>query len=225
VRFHCSDSGPLVVRRTGLLLLVVCVSCLPGMAQTKVTVVNPPSNPVPVNVKGTVPVSGSVNAAVTGNVGIVGTPVVGVQSSSAPATTINGQTITPVVVRNMDESARHPFQHSFSCTVSPVVGVNCSDHFAVPTGKELVIEYVQFYGLELGGNTVITYLLNTSVGGLGSTYYYPRGTATWSNVPVTHELTRIYADPGSTVTFTGVANSSTSMSFSATVSGYLIDVP
>ena len=228
MRFHRFDLNPLAVRRTSLPILVVCVSCLFGSAQTPVTVVNPPSNPVPVNVTGTVPVTGSVNAAVTGNVGIVGTPTVSVQTPSAPPTSVNGQTITPVLVRDMDERARHPFAHIFTCGINTGGGVVCTDVFRVPEQKELVIEYVQFYALEPTGNTALTYLLNTSVAGLGYTFYYPRGTLTWPGVPMTHELTRIYADPGSVITFNGVASTSvtgSAISFHATVYGYTIDVP
>jgi hypothetical protein len=225
VRFHRFVPDPLAARRISLSILIVFVSCLLGSAQSSVTVVNPPSNPVPVNVTGTVPVSGSVNAAVTGNVGIVGTPAVSVQSPSAPPTQIGGQVITPVLVRDMDERARHPFEHDFNCNVKQGGGVTCVDVLIVPEQKELVIEYVQFYGVEPTNNTVVTYLLNTVVGGLGRTFYYPRGPVTWSNVPMTHELTRIYADPGSHVTFTGVANSDAGMRFAATISGYLIDLP
>jgi hypothetical protein len=204
------------------------MSCLLGSAQTPVTVVNPPSNPVPVNVTATVPVTGSVNAAVKGSVGIVGTPTVSVQTPSAPPTSVNGQTITPVLVRDMDERARHPVAHIFNCGINQGGGSVCTDVFKVPEQKELVIEYVQFYAIEPTGNTALTYLLNTAVGGLGYTFFYTRGPVTWSNVPMTHELTRIYADPGSNVTFTGVASNNVTGSairFYATVYGYTIDVP
>jgi len=228
VQFHHFGLDVLALRRLVIWMSFLCLNGLSGVAQSNVTVVNPPSNPVPVNVSGTVPVSGSVDAAVTGNVGIVGTPSVSVQNPSPLPTTINGQTITPILVRDMDERARHPFAHIFSCTAVTLGLATCNDSFKVPERKELVIEYVQFYAIEDQGNTSAAYLLNTSVAGLGYTFYYPRGTATWPNVPMTHELTRIYAEPGSTVTFTGVVNvvkSHVSIPFTATVSGYLIDVP
>jgi len=218
-----------------------------------ITVQNAPSNPVPANINanGTptvnvgnmpavsgsvtvnnaeanpVPVSGSVNAAITGSVGITGTPVVNAQSPNAPATVINSQAITPVVVRDMDERARHPFQHQFFCGTSPGSTSFCGDSFSVPAGKELVIEYLEMRASESGGNNMDYLTLGTTTGGTTQTHYYPPGTLISPTLGrLNHEIVRLYADPGTSITLSGVATSTTgAVGFVVGVSGYLIDLP
>lgn len=236
-----------VYKVLGLMLFVSLYSASWAQFRT-VTVQNAPANPVPtaaqgttlvggsvnisnmptVNVNGTVPVNGSVNAAVTGNVGIVGSPAVNALSSNAPATIINGQTITPVIVRNMDEPARHPFQQTLSCS-SPGGAVGCSAPFGVSPKDEVVIEYINLVTSGTNASSVIDQL-GTTVNGSNQIYSFPPGQQTGgSNGPtlVYSSPVKIYADPNTPIWVYGLLNSPGPGTFNLKIvlSGYTVTLP
>ncbi len=203
-----------------------------------VTVQNANNNPVPttvtntptVNVTGTVPVtvSGtpSVNATITGtpnvNATITGTPNVAVTS---PVGTAGPSNTTGVLIKNLDNPARQPFLQGLTCT-SPAAGAGfCTASFAVPAGKRLVIEYLQFNSVE-SASTTLVYQLIPIVTGFGQPWLFAPGPKLANGTLLAEHQVRLYADAGSSVSFTGYATSNAgNVTFSMLLSGYLVNVP
>jgi len=230
-------------RTFSLALLAVLLSSALASAQFRtVTVQNANNNPVPttiqntptVNVSGTVPVSGgvaitntpSVNAAITNtpNVSVTGTPTVSV--TNLPTGTAGAANTTGVVIKDLDEPARQPFQTRLLCSTTAAGSIYCQASYTVPAGKELVIEYVQVSSTENGGSGTYYYGLQTTAAGQTPPYVFAPGTRASSNYPIGDHLVRIYADPGSTVTFTGFETNNTgNVIFAMVLSGYLVNVP
>src|SRR5579863_5243669 len=193
-----------------------------------------PSNVIVVNTP--LPVSGTVSAkaAQSGlwNVGITGTPTVNV--GTLPAVSISG---TPSVslapgasFRDADNAARQPFQSSWGCSFTGGTS-SCTDttSIVVPTGKELVIEFVNMFavlpspakgefvsfGVAQGGITV-GYILPFN-------FIFDNGSVTTS---AAGQQTRLYADPSTNVSVQcNVTAISASGFCSVSVSGYLVNVP
>ncbi|HTC94685.1 MAG TPA: hypothetical protein VK699_14685 [Terriglobales bacterium] len=71
--------------------------------------------------------------------------------------------------------------------------------------------------------------MTTTVGGLSIAYGLAPGAAVvvnGNNVRIGEHLTRIYADPGTTVRFDGLENSNSgTVNFTALLSGHLVNVP
>ena len=235
-----------MVRTFSLALLAVLLLSALALAQFRtVTVQNANNNPVPttiqntptVNVSGTVPVSGtvgisgtpSVNATITGtpSVSVTGTPTVSV--TNLPTGTAGPAPTTVTLVKDLDNPAQQPFQNGLSCATIASGATSCFSTLTVPAGKELVIEYVQISSRENAGSTTAVYLLTTTVGGLSIAYSLAPGTAVvvnGNNVRIGEHLTRIYADPGTTVRFDGSENSNSgTVIFTALLSGHLVNVP
>jgi len=193
-----------------------------------------------VNVNGTVPVTvgGTANAAivnvptvnvngpvpVTGTVGITGTPNVVV--SNLPLGTVGAGT-TVVLVKNLDATLlQQVFQKTLSCATSPGPGSNCMATFNVPTGKQLMVEYLQVVSLGNINNAMHHFELQTVAGGQPQTYFYGPGNKLLSDTAADDHVVRIYADPGSTVQLTGVQGmAGPGVTFNLLLSGHLIDVP
>lgn len=93
-----------------------------------VVVTNTTAQPVPVAQSG------------TWNVGITGTPTVGLANGSTVG--INNTATTPVLVRDVDNAARHAIQSTLSLIVPDVSDSASGTVFTVPTGERLVIESV-----------------------------------------------------------------------------------
>ena len=207
-----------------------------------ITVQNANTNPVPTTIQNTpnVNVSG-------GSVGITGTPTVNVgtlpavQLSGTPgvnvANTPNVALSSPVgtagpgntagvLVKDLDNPARQPFQQKLSCTTTAGGPFFCTASLALSPGKGLVVEYLQVFSNESGGSTA-SYGLQTIVNGNpGANWIFTPGTRIAPNFPVGEHQVRIYADPGSTVTFSGFQNSTTgTVTFNVLLSGYLVNVP
>jgi len=226
-------------------LLVVLLSSALAFAQFRtVTVQNANGNPVPttiqntptVNVNGTVPVSGTVSATITGtpsvnatitntpSVSVTGTPTVSV--SNLPTGTAGPGPTTGVLVKSLDNPAQQVFQRQLLCNTVAAGATTCTVNFTVPAGKVLVIEYVQMISIENGGSGTAFYELITTAGGLDIPYYFAPTALINGNNRIGEHLTRIYADPGSTVTFIGYENNTSgTVNFGVTFSGYLVNVP
>ncbi len=200
-----------VVAVVGMLAAVVIPQPKPLQASgsAPVTVTN---TPLPVSLTGTGSISGNVNAAQSGtwNVGI------------------NNATTSPVPMREVDNPARHRFQHAGICEATDVA--NCSTTFTVPSGKLLVIETVTA-GVSVPPGDKATAHIATDQDGIGlfhdlplqlvATDFLGSGFDMFQGI----QLIRLYADPGTTVTFeafrAGSAAGGTIGHF--TISGYLVD--
>jgi hypothetical protein len=215
---------------------VVLLASVAGFAQFRtVTVQNAGSNPVPttiqntptVNVSGSVGITGtpSVNATITGtaNVAVTNTPSVAV--SNLPTGTAGPANTTGVLTKALDNPGLQPFQQVLSCSTVAAGPVSCSATFNVPAGKVLVLEYLMIRSIE-SGSTTVDYVLTTTANGNAAPYQYAPGTRVQSNFPIGEHQVRIYADPGSTVTFAGVEDSNAgTVFFAVNMSGHLVDVP
>src|SRR5260370_8291012 len=165
-----------------------------------------PSKPVgaagsaPVTVTNTpLPVKGAVGARERGvwNVGIEGGAVNEANSASPP-----------VFARGVDNAARQPFQKNLCIPLSGTFLPFCSgipDRFAVPDAKRLVIEQVGGDCIQQSGTQVVEISLRTQVGSDLVPYAFPlQPPPTFSapsglNATSLNHLSRIYADPGTTV--------------------------
>ncbi len=173
-----------------------------------VRVINTPAEPVPV----------------VGNVGVVGTPTVGLSPS---ANTVNiAMPTSPLPVQVTEVAPRQPvqvFKH-----VEPLPFDLEQPIYTVPAGKRLVVEYVSTYMVIPVGSGAFANI-TTEVGGTTARHYLPMTEQTTydagtTEVSVGQQLTRLYADPGTTVVYevhrnTGSLNTETEISFS----GYLVD--
>jgi hypothetical protein len=144
----------------------------------------------------------------------------GSQSQAASTGVIVTNTFNkPVPERDFDNPARQPFQY----TLSPSSGSSssASDTYQVPAGKRLVIEY---YSAQLtqypSGGYAYMYLTTTVNGQLA---YYKVIPPQATTVP-TNQMTRIYADPGSTVAALVTQSSGTSCGGTLILSGYFVNV-
>jgi hypothetical protein len=227
-----------MIRTIWIAMLVLVLSSGLALAQFRtVTVQNANNNPVPttiqgtptVAVSGTVPVSGTVGVSgtvpVSGSVSITGTSNVSV--TNLPTGTAGPANATGVAMKALDDPGRQPFQTLLSCTTGPSgSGTNtCQGISTLPIGKAFVIEYIMTEATESNSN-VQFYNFQTSVGGIAPFYLYGSGTHLDFATPVNDHLVRIYTDPGSTIKF-GVITDSSLGTVTATMilSGHLVNVP
>jgi len=201
----------------GLLVLPVSAGAAGPESGINVNVVNPPSNPVPVTLHGT--------SVVTGAVAVTNTPDVNVVNEAS--------------VRDADNPAFQPVAATFSATLSTGAGpgANVSNPFyTVPSGKRLVIEYVDSnFVVGPASNAGKTFLsLEVSIPGTPNVTH-AIGTSSES-APCTlsqacfvvAKPVRIYVDAGAQLRVTGgfLLTQSSSFSFlNGTVNGYLVDLP
>jgi hypothetical protein len=100
----------------------------------------------------------------------------------------------------------------------------------VPTGKELVIEYVSLFADLPTGNTLLELVVSTFLGASSIEHYFsPRlqGTQGMIDIYLIGQQTRLYADPGSAkVSFVAIRTASIMTGQAgATISGYVVGVP
>jgi hypothetical protein len=151
---------------------------------------------------------------VAGNVGLTGTPMVGIDPSAN-------------VVRDADEPARQVFQR----TVHPTLVDNASigsDTFSVPVGRRLAIQFVSAEVLLPAGQSPEELVVETVANGVSAGHVFaPAFTASVGGASdrfVVSQDASIYADPGTTVTVELFRNSSSGNDLAAvTVSGYLVN--
>jgi hypothetical protein len=142
------------------------------------------------------------------------------QQTASTSVTVTNPATKPVPERDIDNPARQPFQY----TLSPSSGTSSSAtaSYKVPAGKHLVIEY---YSAQLtqypSGGYAYMYLTTTAH---GNTAYYKVIPPSASTAPL-NQLTRIYADPGSTVAAQVVQSSGSSSGGSLILSGYFVNAP
>lgn len=207
---------------------LIATSCLVAMyilgsipvdgapAPNQVTVANTSANPVPTVAQGTTTVGGTVN--------IGNSPTVGI-SPSANTVQIGNTTNTPVLVRDVDSNAaRQPFQATTNLVFTS--GFNNQGAFiaSVPAGKRLVIEYVSMVLLLPTGQKpsqaeIVTdnfphFLIATQQGSFG----------VFDTFSVSQQV-RLYADSSVAFNVVRSANDGVDGSLTATISGYLINVP
>ena len=195
----------------------------------------------PVTVMNTpLPVTGSVNAAVTGTVGITGTPSVNatITNSSVPVSgtvavsslptvnlggnvTVGNTSANPVLTQATDNPASQPFQ--FFNTTESFPGFS----FTVPGHKELVIEYLYIACFSPTNiQPTFAFQLNTAAGGFAGIYKFAptASTVNGGGFLSTNQTVRIYADPGTEVgiSLIGASIGSPITSCETTVSGHLV---
>jgi hypothetical protein len=230
-----------MIGRLVLTPLLMVLSPALAFAQFRtVTVQNAGSNPVPTTIQNTANVNiantPSVNATISGtpavNATITGTPSVTVSGTpnvsvtNLPTGTAGPGPTTGLLVKSLDNPAQQVFQKSIGCATVAAGGTNCLASFVVPAGKVLVLEYVQFFSTEFGGSSVTLCALDTTAAGTAQQYNFAPGPRVLTNHPLSEHLVRIYADPGSTVTFLGAEDTSVgNVNFNALLSGYLVNVP
>jgi hypothetical protein len=180
----------------------------------------------------------NVNAQQSGtwNVGINGTPVVGLDAGNntvkfdAVNNTVKIDSATPILIRDVDNPARQPFQTSMSLTMNDGFGNNGrSFEFDVPAGKRAVVEYFSaFFQLPTGQKLTRLIVTTNYYGGVfhdfGTTY---TGTSAGFDTFVTSQQTRLYADAVGGRIFVNAyrTDSIGTASGSVSISGYLVDVP
>jgi hypothetical protein len=167
--------------------------------------------------------------------------VVGLVALVSPATMwgqgnqqpLNVNVVNTPTVRNVDEPARQPFQRSRAIVFAPGESTGTAEFF-VPLGKRFVIEYVSAQ-IDMGVSfiTVTGFSVRTSTDNPPGTPHFfvpmspPSNTGSNSKWFIVSQQTRLYADPGSTVTIVAelfVAPALVnSISGRASLSGYLID--
>lgn len=161
------------------------------------------------------------------NVGITGTPTVNLANNSVQ---VNNPATNPVLVRDVDISARQPVQVEGFVSVGIGQSSNGKVIYTVPVGKRLVVEFVSAEGdvrntqsprfqiLTAFDDEFVIHTLTSTLQGQGSP------TSTHHNVS---QLVRFYAQPLSNVIFNfgrsfmvdGDARAA------VTLSGYLEDAP
>lgn len=159
-----------------------------------------------------------------------GGPAVTVANTPLPVTGSVGVTnsaSSPVLVRDVDNPGRHPFQAVNGCHMSSGIDDICAFTFSVPSTNLLVIETVSArVELPIGQKAVVR--ITTTQGGVGVDHFLtvdPQGTfGTSDRLGVTHSV-RLYADPGTTVRVRAARPSSTGGDADVTgaISGYLVD--
>lgn len=192
-------------------------------ADKYVTVVNTPSNPVPV----------------VGNVSLTNTPTVQAQQlgqwnvslSGTPTVQVGNAPNSPLPVRDVDNPARQPFQGELDPLVT-VGSFTASDSLSVPAGKRLVIEFASATINTTSGTKMWVRIQTTTNNSTNAHTLVPElqgaFAAGGSDFFVAAQPLKIYADPGTQVTFIvnvlgGVAN--TNSGAAVVMSGYFVNVP
>ena len=181
-----------------------------------VVVVNTSAHPVPVQVQG------------TPNVNIANMPAVGIDASRNTVQ-VGNTTSSPVLVRDVDNPARQPFQAIVSATLNPSVAAFVQNVAIVPVGKRLVIEFVSAIADVPADQKVVISVFNqdkfASRGVSHSFPVTPQGTFSGIDRLVASESARMYAEPEDSVNFVVSRNSAagTANCFFS-ISGYLVDV-
>lgn len=194
------------------LLVVVAVS---RAQAAKVTVVNTPSNPVPVRITGTPTV----------NIGNLpeGTNLVQITSS----------TNAPVIVRDAD-NAGQPFRQSRLVAVNDGEPLGSFTYTTVPAGKRLVIEFASVLASIPTGQQLTEVRLSPGGNNTGRNDPVVHDllfSKTTSNVSgfdtfVASEEIRAYCEAGESPQIVVVRGAfSGAWSFRTSISGYYIDVP
>jgi hypothetical protein len=174
-----------------------------------------------------------VNVVNTPNVNVVNTPTVQAQQSGAwqvgitgtPGFLVENTAQAPVLARDVDEPARQPFQRTGSIDFAAGEHISLTE-FVVPTNKRLVIEYVSA-NIVLMDQPLTLFAVHTAAASSGGTHFFvpillPNLTGSY----MVSQQTRLYANPGSTVTIEArrlITPDLEAVSGLAGFSGYLIN--
>jgi hypothetical protein len=130
--------GLLVLAAAAVVITTGTVGASPSLVPIAAA---PPTPSIPVAVTNTpLPVTGNVNANVSGTVGVSSLPAV--QLSGTPTVNLNTTPTTPLYV-DADRSARNGFNAScFTGNVDPTYGQASCSLLTIPAGRQIVIETV-----------------------------------------------------------------------------------
>jgi hypothetical protein len=205
-----------------------------------VLVVNTEQQPVPVS--GTATVTGTVQAEQSGtwNVGINGTPTVGLANGSSvgvsgtvgidsQSNTVKIDGTSPIPVRDVDNPARNVFVYSNSSSMPDGIH-NAAYSFSVPDNKRLVIEQLSgSVDVSPTADQKVVVGVNGQVGGTYMEYFIlgqDAGTAGIFEQYLASSQMRTYAEPGNPVTVFATRNNATGGAIvNVFLSGYLVDIP
>lgn len=195
-----------------------------------VFVTNDAANPVPTMAQGTT------------DVNVVNIPTVAarqqgawmVDVSGTPIVTVGNAASTPVLVRDVDNSARNRYNPNGFLSVNLAAGQQFAcgvGFFHVPAGKRLVIEYVSGRGsADPGQNLELEIFVPAQEGVAGALSYDFLPAKQGPNVDATRDLfvlsqpTRLYAAAGNIqFCLSRGGGTSNTASFAVSVSGHLVD--
>jgi len=132
----------------------------------------------------------------------------------------------PVVVRDIDEPAREPFQAGMQSIILP--DTNGVFLVTVPAKKRLVIEHASAF-INIQAESGLAWVsLTTRPNDPAHTDYLPcqaMGNASFSHYFSCSVQTKFYADPGQTVVALLAPATSTAGNYSVFISGYFVAVP
>ena len=176
-----------------------------------VKVVNAPDEPVPVT--GTTTITGDISLAPGTSVAINNTPNV-IVANTADA---------PALSRDVDNPARQPFQQT----------LNFQSSISIPVRKRLVIEFFSARVAFPEACRLSDVILQTVTEGQNAFHFFvplPIDPTLLARTKVVSQETRIYADPGTEVKLLGdrgcfPGGNLDDFISTATISGYLVDVP
>ncbi len=140
---------------------------------------------------------------------------------------------SPVPVRDVENAARLRFQTTLVCNYS--LGWDCSDQITVPSGKELVIEFVSIsQSVNVENRSGVVHAPHLEIGQSGPPifYFFPVALQNYDDYEgleyfVGAYQTRLYADPSDVVKLVCHVNRDLPAAFgscSASLSGYLVSV-
>jgi len=192
----------------GTILAVLVFGMAWAEKPKEVTVVNDPSNPVPVTGETTV----------TGNVTLEGTSEVNVANTPLDVNIINTPA-DPALVRDVDNNLRTPFAWDGEGT------------YTVPLNRRLVIELFTMRAFSVDTPSHIAPYIKATTNGTTVDHYLQVTVQDYTITPgyiqrdyTGSQAVRIYADPGSEVT-TGRWFSGNFTTYRLSISGYLEDIP
>jgi hypothetical protein len=181
----------------------------------------------------------SVNAQQSGtwNVGITGTPVVGLDAGNntvkfdAVNNTVKIDPNNTLSVRDVDNPSRQPFAAQQFGAWNDGAQQAGDTITTVPIGKRLVLEYVSVRGAVLTGQKMLAPGITLTTGGSVVSHYLTtsafQGVLTGRDVYVSSQEVRLYADQGTEVSGFAYRDSPTGngANVTFTISGYLVDMP
>jgi hypothetical protein len=184
----------------------------------------PPPPAIPVTVTNTpLPVSGNVSATISG----------------IPTVNLTNNSNNPLFVRDVD-NARQPILGGCAIILADTSKfTSCNLLFtdstgatltAVPTGKRLVIEWVSGeFDFMPTGTIPMHFALQVVTANAGTGFsFVPTKVGAVNSAYDQYQIgqqTRLYSDPGSTVSLSVTTNTNSAVSAFVQVSGYFVDIP
>jgi hypothetical protein len=224
--------------------LFTALASVPAVAQKSpapqnVLVVNGSGQPVPTAPQGTTTVAGTVNVGNTPSVSVINTPSVNVTNTPsvnvANTPTVNLAAGTGITVSNPLDAQNNPaplsvleavqfYDSSCAATFNGGSDSTCSFQ-AVPSGKRLVIEEFDSFGLVATGINPLVIGVNT----FADTHVFPAtsimATGNGFNSFTGHQQTRLYLKAGVTPQCHVILNNASGSEWDCQISGFLVDFP